>query len=174
MAFIVETGDIIEGATSYVALDYASIYAESFFSEADYTTWGEASDASLERVLNRATMYLDSTYQFLGEKSTVAQALQFPRAYLYDFKGDLISGVPNDIKKAVCLVAIRLLNGINMSPDLERGGKVIREKIDVIDISYSEGASATTRFLEIDNLLKASGLISSNRNNVVNIPLTHR
>ena len=74
----------------------------------------------------------------------------------------------------MCLVAIRLLNGINMSPDLERGGKVIREKIDVIDISYSEGAPATTRFLEIDNLLKASGLISNNRNNIVNIPLTHR
>jgi hypothetical protein len=172
--FIVEDGTGLENSTSYVALDYASTYAESFFSEADYTTWSEASDASLERVLNRATMYLDSTYQFLGEKSTATQALQFPRAYLYDFKGDLISGVPNDIKKAVCLVAIRLLNGINMSPDLERGGKVIREKIDVIDISYSEGASATTRFLEIDNLLKASGLISSNRNNVVNIPLTHR
>jgi hypothetical protein len=172
--FIVEDGTGLENSTSYVALDYASTYAESFFSEADYTTWSEASDASLERVLNRATMYLDSTYQFLGEKSTATQALQFPRAYLYDFKGDLISGVPNDIKKAVCLAAIRLLNGINMSPDLERGGKVIREKIDVIDISYSEGASATTRFLEIDNLLKASGLISNNRNNIVNIPLTHR
>ena len=172
--FIVEDGTGLENSTSYVALDYASTYAESFFSEADYITWSEASDASLERVLNRATMYLDSTYQFLGEKSTATQALQFPRAYLYDFKGDLISGVPNDIKKAVCLVAIRLLNGVNMSPDLERGGKVIREKIDVIDISYSEGASATTRFVEIDNLLKASGLISSNRNNTVNIPLTHR
>jgi hypothetical protein len=172
--FIVEDGTGLENSTSYVALDYASTYAESFFSEADYTTWSEASDASLERVLNRATMYLDSTYQFLGEKSTATQALQFPRAYLYDFKGDLISGVPNDIKKAVCLAAIRLLNGINMSPDLERGGKVIREKIDVIDISYSEGAPATTRFLEIDNLLKASGLISNNRNNTVNIPLTHR
>ena len=172
--FIVEDGTGLENSTSYVALDYASTYAESFFSEADYITWSEASDSSLERVLNRATMYLDSTYQFLGEKSTTTQALQFPRAYLYNFKGDLISGVPNDIKKAVCLAAIRLLNGINMSPDLERGGKVIREKIDVIDISYSEGAPATTRFLEIDNLLKASGLISSNRNNTVNIPLTHR
>lgn len=172
--FVVEDGTTKTDATSYVDLDYASTYAESFFSEADYDTWTESADSVLERALNRATMYLDRTYEFLGEKSTVAQALQFPRAYLYDFKGDLISGIPNGIKQAVCLVAIRMLNGINMSPDLERGGKVIREKIDVIDISYSEGASATTRFMEIDNLLKSSGLISANRNTTVNIPLTHR
>lgn len=174
MAFVVEDGTGLEDATSYVDLDYGTTYAESFFSEDDYDTWSNASDSELERTLNRATQYIDRTYVFLGEKKTYAQSLQFPRDYLYDFKGDAITDIPNALKQAVCLVAIRLLNGVELDPDLARGGRIVREKIDVIDITYSENAPSSTKFVEINNLLSTSGLIDGSLGAKVNIKLVQR
>jgi hypothetical protein len=171
MAFVVEDGTGLSTATSYVDVAFADVYADSFFSQADYETWSAEGDADKERYLNRASKYIDRTYIFLGEKSSASQALQFPRDSLYDVDEELVSGVPDVVKEAVCLVSQRLMNGVSMDADMDRGGAIIREKIDTIDITYSSGASPYKKFVEIDNLLKASGLIQSNRNSTVNVRL---
>lgn len=163
MAFIVETGEGLEDATSYVDLEFAATYAESFFTSAMYTLWNTATEAELERNLNRASMYLDNTYVFKGIPTTTTQALQFPRSMVYDQNYAPIIGVPRAIKQATCLAAIRMLNGTTLSPDVSRTG-VVREKIDTIDITYADGGSKYTKFTEIDNLLKLSNLIADNRN----------
>jgi hypothetical protein len=117
-------------------------------------------------------MYLDRTYQYKGERSTATQSLEFPRAELYDTLGNAVTGVPDAIKQATCLAAIRLVNGTSLEPDV--GRRTVREKIDVIDITYAENSSSYTRYTEIDNLLKSSGFIMSNRNSTVNIRLVQR
>lgn len=167
MAFIVEDGTGLADSTSYVSLEYAELYADSFFSETDYTLWSVTGNDSLQRLLNRASKYLDRTYVFNGELYSSTQALQFPRAYLYDNLGYDITGVPSAIEQATCIVAMKMLNGINLDPDV--GRKTIREKIDTIDITYSEAASNYKRYTEIDNLLTASGIIQGNRNRRTNI-----
>lgn len=170
MAFVTETGEGLENATSYVDLNYASDYADSFFTSAMYELWSSATEADLERSLNRATMYLDSTYVFKGIPKTTTQALQFPRDMIYASDMTAIVGVPKAIKQATCLAAVRLLSGTSMSPDVSRNG-VIREKIDTIDITYESGGSKYTKFTEIDNLLSLSNLITNNRNVSNNVRL---
>jgi hypothetical protein len=172
MAFVVEDGTGLENSTSYVDLDFANAYADSFFAEDDYIAWGGATDATKERLLNRATMYLDRTYVFNGQKGSSTQALQFPREYLYDSLGNLIDGVPAVIKQATCLVALRMLHGITLDPDVDR--KTKREKIDAIDITYADNSSMYTKYTEIDNLLKSAGVISSNRTGSVVVRLVQR
>lgn len=170
MAFVVETGEGLADATSYVDLDFAADYAESFFTNAMYTLWTTATEADLERSLNRASMYLDSTYVFKGVPQTTTQALQFPRSMVFNRDYSAITGVPKAIKQATCLAAVRMLSGTTLAPDVSRNG-VIREKIDTIDITYAEGGSKYTKFTEIDNLLKVSNLIVDNRNGSNNITL---
>jgi len=162
MSFIVETGEGLSTATSYIDLEFANTYADSFFSEKDYATWQAASDNTLERLLNRATIYLDRTYEFFGERTLSTQALEFPRADLYDNLGYVALGVPIVIKQATCMAAMKLLNKVDLSPDV--GRKTIREKIDVIENTFAEGSSLYSRFTEIENLLISSGFIQRNRN----------
>lgn len=172
MSFVVETGEGLDNATSYVTVAFADLYADSFFSDSDYETWSELTDNSKERCLNRATAYLDRTYVFVGQISSSTQALKFPRKEVYDELEGEVSGVPYNIKSATCLTAKRLMGGIQLDPDLERGGAIKREKIDTIDITYQDGASSVTKFYEIDNILRASGLVKYNRNNAVNVRLS--
>jgi hypothetical protein len=172
MAFVVEDGTGLSTATSYVSVAFADTFADSFYSESDYLTWSALADSAKERYLNRSAAYLDRTYIFTGQLYSSSQALKFPREEVYNELEEEVSGVPDDIKKAVCLVAKRLMNGTELDPDLERGGAVKREKIDTIDITYSDSASSATKFYEIENLLKSGGLILSNRNSRVNVRLS--
>jgi hypothetical protein len=170
MIFVVEDGTGKSDATSYVALEYAEIYADSFFSDTEYTLWSNANDETLKRLLNRASVYLDRTYVFHGERSLATQALEFPRASLYDTLGNEITGISTVIQQATCIAASKMLSGVELSPDMDR--RTIREKIDTIDITYASDSSSYKRFTELDNLLKSSGFIKNNRNSNVNIRLT--
>lgn len=171
MAFVVEDGTSKADATSYVTVAFADTYADSFFSSANYQTWSAFGDNDKERFLNRATKYLDRTYSFHGERATTTQALEFPRDYLYDIDGEEVTDIPTVLQEAVVLVAKRLMAGTELDPDMDRGGAIKRQKVDVIDITYSDGASAYKKFPEIDNILKASGYIKGNRNRMVNVRL---
>lgn len=171
MNFIVEDGTGKTTSTSYVTVAFADTYADTFFSFADYTTWDELAETAKQRYLNQATLYIDNTYVFSGDRATSEQALQFPRENLYDSDGELVEDeVPIAIQNAVVLAVKRLINGTELSEDFDRG-TIIREKIDTIDITYQGGASRATSFTEIDNLLKASGFIISNRNSSSSIRL---
>lgn len=171
MAFIVEDGTGLENATSYVDMDYATEYAETYFTTDFYNTWINATGEEKERGLNGASMYLDNTYTFRGIPQTNTQALQFPRGMVYTEGMAAITGVPRAIKQATCLAAIRIMKGIALSPDISRGG-VIRERVEgAIDITYADGGSAYTKFTEIENLLKKANLIKANRNSGNNITL---
>jgi len=174
MSFISADGTGLSTATSYTTLAYANTYADSFFDEASWLLFDALADSSKERFLNRATMYINDTYSFVGDRGSADQALEWPRDYAYNSEGDAVTGIPSAIKQATVLSAKRLLNSTELSPDLERGGAITSEKIDVITITYSEGASSYTKFTEIENLLRTSGLIEANRNAIVNARLTLR
>lgn len=171
MAFIVEDDTGLANATSYVTVAFADVYADSFFSATNYATWSNLGDSAKERFLNMSTKYIDRTYSFQGQKGSTTQSLEFPRDYLYDIDSEEVTGVPDVIKEAVCLVSRRLMNNVELDPDMDRGGAIKREKVDVIDITYSDGASAFKKFPEIDNLLKASGFIRGNRNSMSSVRL---
>ena len=171
MAFTPEDGTGLENSTSYVTLDFANTFADSFFSQADYTTYSALADSAKERLLNRGTMYINNNYQFEGEMSLSTQALQFPRNYCYNCLSELVTGVPTEIEQATVLAMKKLMNDVELEPDLDRGGAIKSERVDVIAISYFEGASSYTKIVEIERLLSNACYVLGNKNGNANITL---
>ena len=169
--FITESGDGDADSTSYVTLIFADAYADTFFSLADYTAWALLTDAVKERFLNQGTMYVNNNYQFEGEISVSTQALQFPRNYAYNCLSELITGVPTEIEQATVLALKKLMNEVELQPDLDRGGAIKSERVDVIAISYFQGASSYTKFVEIERLLSNACYVLGNKNSNANITL---
>lgn len=161
MGFTVETGSIVAGANSYVSV--AS--ADAYHTDRGNTAWTGA-DSVKQAALIKATDYIEQNYdgRWKGYKVRQDQPLAWPRSevlvdrYYLDHEK-----IPAALTKAVCELALKSLSS-ELNPDLERGGAVKREKIDVIEVEYMEGASGRTVRPVIDGYLK--GLIACGPNMV--------
>ena len=96
-------------SNSYVTEATANTYLTS---ERLYiTAWTDANTAQREQALIWATFLLDISFDFVGFKATLAQALRWPRAGVVDADGyylDSIS-IPILIQKATATLALSLL-----------------------------------------------------------------
>lgn len=159
--------DITPGGASsdsYASIETINAYAvkhgASFPITGDDTLATEAAIAAAEAAARRATAWLDGEYgpRFIGEPASVSQALEWPRNDAW-FRGEelLNDTIPRQIVEAMCEAAIRELAepGI-MSPDMDRGGRVKRERVEgVVDIEYMDGAPVATTFTVIEGKLAA-------------------
>lgn len=130
MALIVEDGTGLEDADSYAAL----ADADTFHAERENADWAAATIAVREAALRRATDYLDSGYDFIGERASTTQALEFPR---YD---DGFDGVPSRVKKACMILALQAISGPLMSAQTA-AVLMERKKLDGVgetETQYSE------------------------------------
>jgi hypothetical protein len=133
LTIIIEDGSIVTGANSYV-------------SEADLTAYATARGVTLsgstEQLLIQAMDYIESQ-QFLGKKLTQAQPLQWPRSGVYiDGYSVSSSTIPNELKTALMATAVSVDEGNSPLSISEQAVK--REKVDVIEVEYQDGSSATT------------------------------
>jgi len=162
MALVVETGAGVQGANTFA--DVA--YADAYFAASGEATWA-GENAAKEAVLVRAGRYLNGL-RWIGDKvDRVRQAMCWPR-YDVPLPGDSGANylrsyyvncwpsneIPEAVKQAQCEAALRYLAGTDMLPDLERGGQVVMERVDVITTQYANGAPAGTRFLAVEALLR--------------------
>ena len=143
------------GADSYVTLTDANTY----WSDRNNSTWSAASDANKEKALREATQYLDGAYEFLGNITSVSQTLAWPRSGVVISEGNF-DGVfyqdtdyPKFLTQACNELALDAL-GARLRPSQERGGKVVKEKVDVIEVEYSEFAPSQRTFDFVTLLLK--------------------
>lgn len=151
MAFTVETGSIVAGANSYVSVADADTY------HADRGNAGWTGDNAVKQAaLVKATDYIEQQYAELwkGQLVDEQQPLSWPRAGVSAIAEDEI---PTKLKQAVCILALEAL-AADLNPALARGGAVKREKVDVIEVEYMDGASARTVRPAVDGLLR--GLLS--------------
>ena len=152
MSFTLETGSIVLGANAYV--DVAEFAAYHTDRANTYT----ATDPQIQAAIIKATAYIDSKYRsrWKGQRVSVLQTLQWPRYYVMvdDTDGAYVDSdsIPRAVKDAVCEAALRSLTS-TLAPDLERGGRVKREKVDVIETEYMDGSPSTTTYQIIDQLL---------------------
>lgn len=150
MAFVVETGSIVPNANSLVSLAEAN----DFHSDRNNVNW-TGTDSVKEAAIIRATDYLEQAYydKWLGERVSDVQSLSWPRSGVENVDDDVI---PVRLKQAVCILALEALTG-DLNPTLARGGLVKREKVDVIEVEYMDGAKGQTTRPAVDGLLR--GLI---------------
>lgn len=139
------------------------ISTNSYVDEAYITAYATARGITLTgdvAVLGVQAMdYLESQ-NFKGSKTDSAQPLQWPRAGVY-IDGVLIESsiVPSEVEVAQAVIAVSIFQGYN--PNATYGPAVKREKVDVIETEYQDGARSTDYSPAIDNalapLLKSGG-----------------
>jgi len=147
-------------ATIVVETGTGSATANSYVSEADCTTYatdrGITITGTVADLLIQAMDYIESK-NFIGDKLTEAQALQWPRygVYIDRFYVDSDT-IPQLLIDALCEVAISIDGGTNPLSTL--GRETIREKVDVIEVEYSKSASSssylTAAETKLDKLVK--------------------
>lgn len=107
MAFIVEDGTGVAGATSYTTVEFA----DDYFAERGGAVWAAiAEDSDKESFLIQATDYIELVYgrRFLGEMSDATQALSWPRT---DADPYAEGAIPINLEKATAEYAIRAIAG---------------------------------------------------------------
>jgi hypothetical protein len=155
MSLLIETGAIVSGAESYISAADATTYHTA----RGNTLW-TGTDAVKEAALRKAAAYLDGHYRnrWKGVKvrpvpmdGVTEQLLEWPRYDVvisdYLFPCDEI---PQRLKDACCELALRALSA-PLADDITAGVK--REKIDVIETEYFQGAAPGTTYPLVDQLL---------------------
>ena len=160
---IVENGDGLAGADSYVTIDFA----DDYFSARGVSGWESFDTVKKEQSLIRATDYIDNIFQWYGKKLVPEQSLRFPRENLRDYEGNEVSGIPTCLKQAVCDAAMMLANGTELFQTQNENGDVVSETITTLSFTYSKSEKTTTSKTLYDSInTKLRGLFrdtSSNR-----------
>ena len=158
MALIVENGEGLANAESYISVSDASTYHTNRGNAA----WGSiASDTIREQLLRKATEYMMAVYRlrWAGYRYNSTQALDWPRLYVpildtlsanqfpqyFDF-----NVVAVNVKNACAELALKA-NTEALMADLSQA--TIREKVDVIEVEYDKYSPQYKRYIQIDNSL---------------------
>lgn len=166
MPFIVEDGTGVDGANSYVSLEYANEY----FTLRNRTEW-TGTDAVKQGHLISATDYIEAIFgrRFIGEMTDPAQPLSWPRIDT-DYAEDEI---PDVLKRACCEYACQIIVGGELlpTPTVDASGFSVvttREAVGPIETEYrvagSIGRAMTVRsYPKADSLMAGLLLPSSGR-----------
>lgn len=161
MALIIETGQGVAEANSYITLEEASRYAN------DRGVTVQPSGQLLGWIVV-ACDYLE-TYrdQYVGTPVKSDQSLSWPRLLLNPLRywegmtsttlGTIIptNYIPFRLKRAQCQLVIEQINGAKLFNSTD-GKFIIRERVDVFDTTYSDnvGISQQPNFPAVKSLLQ--------------------
>jgi len=147
MPLIVEDGTGKPDANSYGSV----ADADAYFADRGNGQWAALTTGVKEGSLVQATDYIDAYYgdRFIGTKSTIEQALEWPRV---DAEGYDEFTIPSDLKKATYEYSYRASKGPLM-PDPVYGASGFQtvttmEKVGEIQREYAQagGSSGSTLF----------------------------
>ena len=151
MAFTVEDGTGVEDANAYIPV----AFADDYFTDRGVTAW-TGTDAVKQAAIIKATDYIETRWgdRFKGQPEFLdpRQPLGFPRTQLYDLAGQLVEGIPDNLKKATAEYALRALSGELMpDPSTDTSGAMVswvRQKVGPIETETTFAASMGVRSLK--------------------------
>lgn len=159
---VVEDGTGLSTAVSYVSIEYADLY----HSRRGNTSWTQLTVGNKKAALVKAADYLGQLYtsKWKGVRINGTQALDWPRAEVeredYGISSAGYYGwlayypddeIPTAVKNAACEAALYSLTSALLA---EQGQSVVREKVDVLEVEYSEYSAQRRRFPVIDGLVR--------------------
>lgn len=163
MSITVETGAGIVNANSYAEVADADTWIADNGANA---SWAAASPAQKEAALKEATRYLDTVYDWKGlivyptlAGSDYGQETAWPRSGVQDDEGRTVPNnlIPRTLKAALYLLAIESLAGTLITSDVTNPGFVKKEKLDVLEVEYSDSPNVNTSkqrdFVQVDRML---------------------
>ncbi len=156
MIFIVEDGTGRFDSNALVDVMFVDQYADDMGDlrwAADAATFADPDELTLkkQRAIVAASRWLSAGYIWKGERLIENQAFEWPR--ILTSGADAV--IPREVKYAVAEAASRIYAGVELSPDLARGGQVQSEKVGPIAITYQDDATAGTTFGVIDAYVRA-------------------
>lgn len=172
MPFIVEDGTGVDGANSYVSLEYANEY----FTLRNRTEW-TGTDAVKQGYLISATDYIEAIFgrRFIGEMTDMSQPLSWPRTNTDEYLETAYAEdeIPDVLKRACCEYAYQIIVGGELlpTPAVDASGFSVvttREAVGPIETEYrvagSSGRPMTVRsYPKADSLMAGLLLPSSGR-----------
>lgn len=146
---LVETGVGFAEANAYCSVDNLRRYCAN----RGIAVAGSATDYAARAALISATDYLERTYghRYSGKKQYRA-GLSWPRIGVVDGDWPTPSNcVPNRIIVANAMLAVRVLSGESLDEDV--GPRVVREKLDTIEVEYATTGAVSTTKTDVEKLL---------------------
>jgi hypothetical protein len=165
MAIVVEDGTGLANAESYLSV----ADADTHFANRGFALWAsEMSTAEKEQALRRSADYMLQVYRlrWAGTRVLTTQALDWPRAWVprqdwLFYQGSTpnplsdayypANAVPAEVKRAQADLAYKAAGG-ELTPTL--GRRTTREKVDVIEVEYSDSAPQWPVYKAIDDALR--------------------
>lgn len=130
--------------------------------------YSSVAENTVKVAIIRGTEYVDQRFRYKGYPLAAAQTTEFPRAELYDCRGDLAEGVPQQAKDADAEYAARWIDNSSLQDDVtdvdNLAGRVIKEKLGPMEIEYEGGISSAGTFPEYptaDQILKSTCFVTS-------------
>ena len=154
---------ITVGTDVYVSL----ADADTYWSNKNNSTWSAASDADKEKALRVATQFLDGAFTYIGVMTDFEQPLAWPRSNAVIHTGNYagavydVDEIPQKLKDANCELALECLSG-RILPAKERGGAIKREKVDVLEVEYSDFAPSKKTYDFVALILRGLTMATSN------------
>lgn len=129
MAFVVEDGTGVAGATAYAPV----AYADDYFLTRGIAAWGEFTQEQKEGFLVQGTDYIDTIWgaRLKGVPVFEGQALCFPRAQTPSAYTP--GPLPVNLMKANCEYALMAGSGpLNASPVVDETGQLLQKRVEEV------------------------------------------
>lgn len=153
---IIEDGTLSSAsANSYITVAELTTFVDSYGLTIPAATL--ASTTMMEQAILRGMAFVESEFDFKGEKMSYDDPLEWPRFGIY-------KEIPNGLKNAVCRAAYEesVESGILQS---NLTSNIKREKIDVIETEYFTSTPSRVVYRTIEGFLK--GLLRNSNTAVV-------
>lgn len=156
ITYEVETGDASSTSTTYASIDDLKQY----FYNNNYS-YDALNDTDIKRLVNKATLYIDSNYTFPGNRQTETQKLAWPREsayYLPEYYDIAESYIPPEVISAVCETANLLNQGTDPMETISKDGRIsaYSNSVDVIkeSVKYESGSTLYSDiYVLVDSIL---------------------
>lgn len=135
----------------------------TYASEAELSAYASAREIDIagtpSTLLTKAIDYLATLEdRWQGERTSPTQPLAWPRTGVYVYGTALADdAIPQSLKDAQIRLALEADSGVALMPTVPVGGRgsVIKEKVDVVEVSYDSGYNNSQPiFTAVTGLLK--------------------
>jgi hypothetical protein len=175
MAFTVQDSNgSVAGANAYIDVAFFNTYHTD--RNVTDVVDGNFETAAIQAAIILATDFIDSRYQFVGDRKSRDQTTEWPRFDAEDRDEYLVFGIPHQVEEACAELALAELNSAgSLFPTIptDASGRQIKSqssKLDVLESSVEyfggDSGAASTRppiFYTADWRLRRSGLVESSR-----------
>lgn len=127
--------------------------ADDYFAARGVAAWEAAPGPARDAALLRATAWIEGRFRWVGRLADPAQPLAWPRTGARDAEGRPLDGIPDRLKAACAELALIAL-AEDLAPPVERGGRVLSERVGPLEVSYAGDAPPGWSFPAVEALLR--------------------